>query len=412
MDKDELVRRLVAPRFDAEPLARFLCAHHGVADVSQIVPFGQRRYGWDVCRETVLPIEVRASGSDVTVTPLGSPQPRDPFCHPVSGQPMPVDLQRIHIYSLACRSYSNSTGIPWTVRLNFYNEPMAELQETRMHDAIYAEAGLKEARGAFSVLLPTAPGESKDMSEVPIIETQFAYQNSHFVRTMALINETNIMNGLVQIPHEVCVAARLPVWLGEDKAFLPSEQMISGVLRAMGATQESAPAMRAHYVANYQREMLEKWKGKQLSHHFIAMPINHVLAWPLHSESFRAAGDQQVEEFRFSAQGVNPLLYYLVPETLFQHNLQCWRKSWMGKVDTRPLSSVGFEFTPMAKASAPNGTITLRAHMTYFAAPELSAATIAALAPALSLGFPSCHMWSHEDMERDAAVRALREGNQ
>jgi len=415
--------------FNAAPLARFLCAHHGVHDVSQIEVWGRSTFAWDVCRESVIPIETKvaaapANGGQTTgyIRPLSNPQPRAPFKHPVNGQPMMADLGRVYIYNVVCRSYCNTTDQPYAVRLNYYNEPMSELQETRQQDAIYAEAGLGSARGAFAMLLPTG-AEGRDMSETPLIETQFAYQNGPFIRTMALLNEHNIMNGLVRIPHEVCVEARLPVWQGEDKAFMPSESMIASALQAMQATPEGAPALRARYVAAYRAEMMEKWQKRGKSTYFVAMPINHVLAWAFHSESYRASGEQRVEEFRFSpppgtpgAERLgNPLLYYLVPETLLQHTLLCVKRNWLGKVDVRPLESVGFEFVPSAAAvgtahAAPQGELTIRAHVSYFAAPTLMPATIAALAPALAPGMPSCFQWSREDMERDAAVRALRGG--
>lgn len=423
MDSGEIKRRIAQPRFDAEVVARFLCNYHGVTDVAQIEPFGRRQYAYNVCRETVLPVEVTADVGTLLPTttvfpqPLGNPQPKQRFQHPVSGQPMDADLDRVFIYSIACRSYSNETGVPIAVRMNFYHEPMAQLQQTREQDAMFAAAGAPQA--AFAVLEPTNVGESRDMVALPLIETKFAYQNGPFVRTMALVDETNIMNGIVVIPPDVCREARLPIWLGDNEAFMPSQAMIDAALKAMQATPQSAPAMREMYINNYRREMLTKYAKAKRSTHFMALPINHILSWAFHSENYRNSGDQTVEEFRFHNDDPaigTVMLYYLVPSTLFDHTIECWRQAWAGKVDCRPLTSVGFQFMPISygsytlDSSAIKGNIKMRAHMTYYSAPSLSPATRKELAPALALHFPSCHQWSVSDMERDAAIRQMLSG--
>lgn len=417
----------MAESFDAAVIGAFLCAHHGVSDVTQIEPFGKRQYAWEVCRPTVLLVEMNAQGvcfdsnnpdyeSQVHNAPLawrGSPQPRDPFKHPSTGEPMTVDLERVFIYNIACRNYASSVPGSVGVRLNYYHGPMAELQDTREQDEIVAAAsGL---RGAFAILTPTKEGESRDMTEMPMIETSFAYQNSHFIRTMALLNETNVQHGLVSIPHDVCRKARLPVWY--EGVLKPSEEMINSALHSMQATPTNAARMRSRYIRNFQREQHELWGKAPKSTYFVAMPINHVLAWAFQSEAYRLSGGQRVEEFGIHHPQTKQwlLYYYLVPSALAEHALKTWRNNWHNKVDARPLSAVGFQLLYAAhcrQAMGPpganvTGDVRIRANISYFAAPKLSPATIDGLAPALAIGFPPCHLWCQQDVERDAQIKTM-----
>lgn len=394
-------------------LEAFFCSRFNVQDISQVVPFGNAVYAWEVMKEHVLAIETVVNESDFASTnsidlattasllALGDPQPRNKFLHPVTRQPMDVDLDRVCIYNIACKTYLNTTGQRIGVRLNYYHVGMSQLQQTEELDALNAESG--GVKGMFAVLEPTTTA-SRDMTSLPMYEIPFAYQNSEYIRTNALVNESNIRNGCVQIPTEVCIQAGLPVW--HEHCLEPSEELIKHALKSM---QGDPVAMREAYVANYKQQLLETFSKADRPTYFVAIPINHILAWPLQSEEYRSSGNMRIEELRYSNPQVgNVLLYYLVPSTLFDHLLKTWSVNWSQGVDVRPLNKVGFEFIPLSsEGSRPiNGTVRMTAQITYMAAPPLNAATISKLAPALSLTFPPASQWCEADQERSAMLKA------
>jgi hypothetical protein len=287
------------------------------------------------------------------------------------------------------------------VRLNYYHPGMSQLQQTEELDALNAESG--GVKGMFAVLEPTST--ARDMVSLPMYEIPFAYQNRDYIRTSALVNETNIHNGCVQIPTEVCIQAGLPVW--HEHCLEPSEELIKHALKSV---QGDLVAMREAYVANYKQQLLERFNKADRPTYFVAIPINHILAWPLQSEEYRSSGNMRVEELRYSNPQVgNVLLYYLVPSTLFDFLLKTWTSNCSRGVDVRPLNKVGFEFIPLTSnggGGGGGGQVRLTAQITYMAAPPLNATTISKLAPALSLEFPPASQWCAADQERAAMLKA------
>jgi hypothetical protein len=259
-------------------------------------------------------------------------------------------------------------------------------------------------KGSFFQMAPTATAGGADMDAAPLREQSFAYQNPHFVRTMALVTDTNLMNGILRIPFEVCVAARLPVWKGPPE---PDANMLAKLLKGMdiGAGTPEAAAV----VHQWQEECMADYKDAARSTFFYAVPINHVLAWGYHSEEYRAQQGHRVEEFRFTPPSLSKdadgiLLYYLVPDGFFEPMVRSFHARWMGKVDVRPLASIGFEFGG-GGGKATGFTVAMRAYLKFFSVPRgLPPATVAKLAPTLDPDFPPCHMWSVDEVARQMAI--------
>jgi len=412
-----------------EVIATFLCRRHNVEDVNKIVPFGQLTYGWEVMRDVVLGVESDTeyiAGLNIRTTdaesqriscPIGkskmldSPLPKKPFIHPVQGTPMEVDLDNVCIYNITCRHTKSSVNIPMAPRLNYNHTSMAELQNTTEVDTMFAEAGA--VRGAFTIIEATGP-EGKDIEAVPMPELRFAYQNSFFIRTMALVNESNLMNGIIEIPHEVCVAAKLPVWTGPPE---PPESMINKLMASMKLTSDDE---RKGFKDQWTVDYMDRFKDLPVSDRFFAVPINHVLAWGYHSEEFMEQRGQRAEQFRYIGPDQQAVvLYFLVASAYFENVVSVFRDKWMNKIDRRPLNEVAFEFLPILSdkykgipetVTTVTGRILLRSYFSYGVYPKLNDTTIAKLAPALAPGFPSCHEWSVDTVAQTMALEKAKLG--
>jgi hypothetical protein len=384
--------------YDWHMVAKYLCEYHGVADVAQINPFAQHPVqAWDVMRETAVGVEfeARVEGAPITAMRagrlLGSAQPRTPFLHPQTQQPLgDTDLERAFIYSITCRHARSTVPATLALRLNYYHESMAALQDTREHDRIMEAAGA--VAGAFDVI---GKGE-RDMDSVPLRELPYGYQCAAFVRTMALVCDANLKNGLVTIPADLCIAAGLPVWRGGIE---PDPAAVEQLVRSMklDPQSEQATEVRAQFAEQWREQTEEMHKNGSPILFFCAIPCAHVLAWALHSADFAHQNGLRAELFSYktSAAAKSVPLYYLVPNVMVDRLAQMLREHWMHKADCRPLASVGFELV----AEAPcEGDVSVRAYLKYMSAPPLPAATVANLAPTLSPDFPASGLWAREEL--------------
>ncbi len=456
----ELQARLERPRFEFLPIARFLCKTHNVRDVTQIVPFGSRVSAWQLMKQVTLGIEVGSVVKDPNEPPhifqfnlepedsgesqavrcffdpslpwcrfLGSPQPVEPFRNPVTGVAMPADLDRVCAYNIVCRSVWSSVPINIAGRLNFYHKGINELQQSEQQDSLFAAAG--GVKGAFISIAATKK-EGEDIEVVPMPALGFSCVNDFFTATMALINSRNIMNGIIEIPNDVCIEAGLPVFRGAPE---PGESFLVGALEAMTLdkdghetkilSEEEKQQARARLTDQFKNKWQEQVADAQKIHTFFAVPINHVYAWPLQSEDYATQHGFRSEQFRFlpppNEQGVaqEPIvLYYLVADVYFRAIQAEFEKVWMGKTDMRPLSSMAFEFVPQldrARYKIPHdiktvqGVMSLRSYITFMAPPKLSQQTIDSLAPTLALNFPTAENWSMDDIAKQMAMERFAE---
>lgn len=413
-------------RINYEPISRFLCQFFNVQDVCQINPFGSCQHGWRLAQECVLTVEASGhfsceqgkEGEEQTVSIpvsqckwVGTGQPRPPFCHPKTGEPMPVNLDDVCIYDMKSRYNSSTHDIPWAVRLNYEHVYMSQLQQTTELDEMFKEAGAVSR--AYMAIFKNEQGEEMEMA-VPIRNLEFSVLNPSFVRTTMLLNERNIMNGIIRLPREVCEQAKLPIYKGPPE---PSEEMVLAQLQAMEieGEEEDMTARKQQvaqeYIEQYKRDWEQTYLNPKLQpiDHYVAIPINHLLAWGLQSQDYADERNYRAERFHYKpAEGEPVVLYFLLANAWFDTLLKDTLQMCLGKVDRRPLGQVGFEFVPMTRPSQPpghyEGDVTLRTVITYAAAPTLSQQTIDGLAMTLHPEFPTSHFWSVDEMTRQLNI--------
>jgi hypothetical protein len=427
-------------RYEFKVVARHLCEHHRVSDPHKIAPFGDRPEAWQVMREVTLGVEVGSvikkglDGEGTTPTPplfqfdvsdpsanpeaqcvqcpldnkewcqfLGSPLPLEPFKHPRTGTPMASDLDRVYVHSIVTRHVWSSVPISVAGRLNYYHTGVNETQQSEEQDRVFEAAG--GIRGAC-ISIDATPQEGKDVDCSPMPKLAFGYSNQYFTATMAHITDANLMTGIVEIPHAVCVEARLPVFRGVPE---PSEDILSRALKGMSL--EEAQQKRTLVVDQFKAQWEERAPPESRVQCFYAIPVNHVLAWALRSEDYVMRHNLRVERFQFYPPPGNEaglphdqrvLLYFLLNDVTFRDIVINFRAVMMHPraVDVRPLSSIAFEFLPMLSkppvTPLPPGTkrvqgvLSMRSFLSYYVAPRLSEAQVASLAPTLHPLFPAC----------------------
>lgn len=447
--QQELQVRLDRNKFDFMPIAKFLCRYHNKADVSEIVPFGARTHTWEVMREVVVGIESTAENATFVFADPAATQsevsakqeeqkiarpviaklldpalPADPFRHPIKGHPLEYDLDHVCVYNYVVRTVRSTVPINTAARLNFYHSGVEALYQLEQKDELIAKAG--GVKGAF-VSIPHCP-EGENIKCVPIPSHGFMCTNKDFTHCMALVNERNIMNGLIKIPHEVCREARLRVWTGPPE---PSEAFLISALESLSMTdghktrilsQDEQLEARFKFSEQYKAKFVEAAADKKKSTYFVAIPVNHILAWPLASEEFANQHGYDYVQFRFNPppganlpSGNEPIvLYFLIGDAYFDIMLTEFKKRWLGMVDVRPLSSIAVEFVPQLDrsrykgvrpdASGVRGNVSMTSYLTYAVAPKIARETIDNLAPAMTRDFPSCYNWSPDEVARQMAI--------
>ncbi len=424
----EAHKKLNKTAYEWHVVADFLCREHNVKDVPFIEPFGRRVYCYEPLRQTEMTVEVKnmnvkfnirtndAEGQVINCpfTPntwLSSAQPQKPFTY--NGQTLEHDLSNVMLYSITCKNYRLNVPIEVAPRLNFYHEGMAQLQMAREQDEMFAAAGA--IRGAFTILKPVNGGA--DLDDIPLPELHFAYQNQYFTRTMAYVNERNLMHGLIQIPPDVCVAARLPIWKGMPE---PADDELAALVKSLkiDPTSEAGIAKKQNIKEQVVKQREEQFKDSPKISHFVAIPINHVLAWGYRSEEFAATRGHRVQRFSYIAPGGAPvILYYLIDNIQFDSLLAAFKRDWLRKVDTRPLTEAGFQFLPFLKpkydgiadeAVSVTGAVSMRAVIKFVSSPRLTQATIDNMAPALIPGFPEPSEWSLDGVAQQMAIERQR----
>jgi len=435
-------KNLKGHTFDAEAFTRFICNHHNVSDPRFITPFGSRIPAWDLMRESHIKVELGSvlkegmDPGDVSVFQchledrnnaesqvfvckldpesswckfLDDPQPKKPFEHPNTRASMAGDLSKVCVYSTIVRHQLSSVPVSVAVRMNYNHKGLSELEGTDMQDLLFGESG--GIRGAFMAVHPTTK-DGEDVKRIPIYSLDYSYTHPEFVRTMSLVTEANLMNGIVEVPHNVCIEVGLPVFRGYPG---PSPMDLAKFMGKL-TLKEDAEKERTAFISSIKAANEETHRDDPKVDAFYAVPINHVLAWGLHSEDYMKANGGRAEQYRF----LNPdtgepiLLYYLVADRYMDAMVEALKKTWMGKVDVRPLSDIAFEFLPMLHGEYPDipeetttvrGVLKIRAYLDYMTAPsDLSQATLNELAPALSPTFPSCHDWSIDEHVRQMAI--------
>jgi len=468
---NEFKESLKTQRFDPAPIAQHLCQVKGVSDVRYIVPFGKRTYTWELMRESHLKIEVGSvskNGSQPGVYQtkistrtleaaeqqvtrclfdpssdscrfLDNPDPRKPFVHPLHQKPMKHDLNKVCIYGVAVRHQLSSVPIRVAARLNWVHSGLDKAEDLSDHYKLYADAG--GIPGAFMSVAATRK-EGEDVQRIPIHALGYGYSNKEFVRSMALVTEANLWNGIVKIPKDVCLAARLPVFQGFPG---PSADQLADYMEQLSVSQKEIEERRhkqqhdeeeeeeedmggamdidmesrkLEFIESTRKRQEEDYKDADFINFYYALPINHVLAWGLRDEEYARQHGFRAEQFRFLNPETNKptVLYFLVGDAYMDKMVEIFREQWMNKVDVRPLKSCGVELVPQLDGHYPEiepdkdavrGILRLRVRLDYMTAPGgLTTKTIAELAPALGPAFPACDEWGLDQQTRNMMAEA------
>lgn len=429
-------------KYNKVPITEHLCRSLGVADPAQILPFGDDFIcAYETMRKSVFSFELTSDISidlsdtkavhklnvDYTERLRKMATPPEPFTY--KGKSFPHNLAAVSISAVTCKGHAytnleNDDSLPTTkcsgqqstkdsllpnlaIRLNYYHDAWSGLQETKEHDALYEVMG--GVRGAFGILQPTG-AEGCDKPIIAMPDLDFGYTCQQFIRTMSHINEKNLMTGIIEIPHQICLEAKLSVWKGVVE---PTEEDLVKMMGGMkiDPNSEEGKQQRNNMIGQYkaQLEQMTATEDACPSHFWAAIPVNHILAWGYHSESLRNSCGHRVEEYRFvSADGSQSgTIYYLVPEALLINIVKTTREQWIGKVDKRPLKSFGFELIPMLESGRTgiiDAHVSLSVMITMYTSPNLGPQTIDNLVPVLSRGFPPAAKWSSDEFDKHKAL--------
>ena len=396
--KDELT-----PKFDPIPLAVFFCQYFGVSDLSEIKPFPSVPPAYSLSRDTNLAIKATYKGQlkgenivSMTMTPTSNKlQPKEPFLHTKTGNPCLHDLNNAMIVNVSLKHYKFTApktcnkNFSVGVRLNFDHEHLAKYEGTDIHDQLTEAAG--GISRIFEQLKPTDENGTDLPFCIPIYEAGYGYTNSDFTRTMALLNEDNVKRGVIELPRDVCLAARLNVHGLRKEPTLSDqdlEKMFSGM--KLDNVEEEKQKARDQFHNQYQKQI----QNLTPTQTFFAIPDNHVLSWPFQCADYATENRVQFETF----EGDHPSCpkYYLVPDVGFNAWFNKFKELWLNKVDKRPLTSIGLELVPIGLdlEEVINVDIEITTYIHYWTYPTgLTIENINKLLPILSPTFPTADQW-------------------
>ena len=423
---------------DPAPLQQFFCAHFGVPDVMHIDPFQGRPETWRLMTEHTLhveigsvvpnpfvfhfdpaadaeqqamrcPLEPQSEVSRMLNDPM--PPQKSWFRHPKSGEPMEPDLERACIYHIVTKHVWCSLRCRAALRVGFTHRGLNELYHLEDQRQLFSDAGA--VRDGY-MLVSQTPERGMDVHHEAQARAQ-NYCNDYFTATMALVTERNLLNCVVTVPGTVGRAARLP---GFEPVPPPHEQLL---VHLVGMEREKDPAADDQTLLNRVRAEWERKAEESRTlrpQHYMAVPINHVLAWGLRDPGYveMHLGGARVESFRYrpppgNAAGLDPnqpiVLYYLVNNITFDAMVEDFKSAWLGRVDERPLRSLYWDVVPVCQPTETpeecTGVMCARSHITYQVPPKLTPEQQDQLMPALHPRFPPCTQWRpYSALERAA----------
>lgn len=438
-------------QIDSVKLAEFIVKNYNkgkpfskqVSDISEVDPFHGATHAWEVMQPSTMLVEVGSVVHSADEPPvemrfvlepedsgeaqkiscmfqpksdlcrfLDGPVPKKIFCNPVTKQPIEPDFSSVCVYKIIVRNKWCNVPIPVAARLNFRHKANEELEDEAVLDHVIAAAG--GVAGEF-MTVTTTPKEGTDIEVSPIRSTdKFGCVNEFFTASLALINDVNLMNGIVQIPREVCEQVGLPVFKGVPEPSNGWLEMQLKQLKLENRDEEYAAKerLRQQFKEKFMEDHADK---KPINTHYL-IPINHLLAWPLADDTFaeRMGIKREIVQIRPpNAKPEDPpiVLYFIVADVQFDTLVHFLKKNWFNKVDKRPLDSMGVEFVPKlcreyyqdkvpASVKAVQGVISLRMYISALIPPKLTQSQINSLAPSRALNFPSCFEWGNsEQME-------------
>lgn len=394
----------MAEGFDTLLLARWFCQQARVYDIWQVDPRQGRTEAWTLMglEPQVLGVQTGSTkqlmrfkvhdavnGEDQAVHCPLEVDGSSPFIRFLNSPLPELDLQHVCLLQVVTRGVCSNMPIWLDHRFDWYHT--ADGGRREQADRLL-ERHTGANRGVYLRIEATAK-EGKDVNEIAVAakDPNRGFLSLPFVATMALVTKENLLNGIVHIPRDVCLAARLPVWTG--RAPMPPPHEFQG----------SPDQWQAVY--------LERTADEPRPQTMYAIPINHVLAWSLRNTEYANSCDLTPLHFQFrppaaaAAAGIDisrpVILYYLLPDLQFQRVVAGIQRDWLGKVDMRPLSSMAFDYIPECDRTLyPNlkqeepliveGFCVAQSYLTYLAPKRqnITAAEIATFIPTLCPGFP------------------------
>ena len=434
------------PRVDGACLEEFLCGYFGVENVMQINPMQGMAESWRVMTEHTAVVEVGSvpkpshgerhvfqfdpantdhesqavhcmlgDSSLVRILTDVVPTSRDTwFKHPRSGEPMEPDPERACIYEIVTRHMWSSVRCPIALRVGFQHSGLNALYGLDEQSKLVEDSG--GLRNCYTTVSQT-PEAGIDVHEEAHARAQ-NFANAHFTSTMALVTEDNLLNCTVIVPDTICRAAKFPEFAPVDPPHAQLEEFL------MKKHQEQNPdasqdQLRAAVMEEWQRKAYESRDIHPT--HYVAVPINHVLAWGLRDLGFiELRLHAYVHAFKYkpgaNPYGIDPrrpiVLYYMVNNVTFDALVDDFKRSWLGRVDERPLRSLSWDLVPVIERDKYTrdqcrGVMTARSHITYMMPPRLTPQQQQQIMPALHPDFPSFRLWQpYTAMERAAMSAA------
>lgn len=286
----------------------FLLNHFKVNDLNEIKPFGNLTvHCWEFARDVTMNVTLGPNcGSLIMEEKL----PRKPY------NDLPVQFDNVSIRNIAIRYARNSdTQNGCFVRLNYYPKMLAK--ELEQQDKMIAAAG--GVPGTFMIIPPRFNGPVNEFALRSSNEN--FYTNEAFIKTMAYLNPENVLNGIIKLTPEQSVDF--------DKTYQICDE--SGEF----ITQEAE--------------------------HYFLIPAEHVFSWKLRVFLIwqQKAGlfSKYINVSPKDDAGKPYLLYHAVPDDTFNRIYKSFVTFWCGKVDMRPLKSIGLEFVGTNEAEV-DATIT------------------------------------------------------
>lgn len=454
MSTDEIRKRIELQRFDPMPIAIWLCRQFGVSDLWQIDPLQGRMETWRLMSpEMTTLVEVGSivnaekpvpnmsfelRNADQVAPRHGDESqrvqcllaPNSDTCKwfrspvpPQGGGGGGYDMDRVCIYGVQSIHTWSNLPITVDVRLNWLHSGLQRMYGYDRIARAYAIAG-GGTLGANMEVSATAR-EGHDVRVFHLNMSSAGYLNGEFVATNALVNDSNLKNGIIELPADVCDASHLPVYRGPPPC--PS------YLIPKSEDKEEADRLRVLTENKWKNDFEQQIKDGKMrpTRTFYAIPVNHVLAWPLRDPSYLSQYKMHVETLQFRPPADNSLglsaeqpilLYFLLADGYMPDLIRYYRETIMCGVDMRPLHHAGFEFVPRTERTQygndipehvkrVQGVISVRAYLTYRVPPKLTPEEQAQLIPTLSPGFPSCSQWVSDKQRVDAALKAYEEKN-
>jgi hypothetical protein len=400
-----------ASPFDANLLGKFFCYIHGVNKVADIVPFGNRKGGWERMHHVVVGANLGTVSEQAKTFTFSSENkeltctlsPNSPLsCHLIKPPPTDknLDFSRACVFNVSVNHMRSNTPITLATRLNFYHKGMAKTQEIDKLDAMYEVAGGVVA-GEFMSVTAT-PSDGVDIEVHPLRTLPYSCTNEGFTASMALITKNNLRHGIIQISTEACRKIGLPVYQGVPTL---SAEYINHMIKEQNLDPVTAPAQ-------LQQRFHEQWSAQALKNlnqfrkpqeqyasfdqvpkatYFVAIPCNHVLAWGFHTPQYAESKGYKFHTFTYTHPENNQRvrLYYLINNLAFDFLIKDFEETWMSLVDVRPMDTCGIQMIAKQTDQPFAAHAVLRTYWSFMVPENMTQEEVDQLAPVLRPQFTS-----------------------